>query len=156
MMANQLNLLEMPSPEPSGQVPQPAGLAANESAQRPKSIGAFLRMRYNAMHPGNHLDSRKDEQTKMQPPESGRRPFFFVAFNDPYDVLSYKITDDEVQEYAKLQWVALDNFAPRNAPDWFWLYESPADAHDGYKNNSHVVAVVVDGYHKGRNPAMGP
>jgi hypothetical protein len=148
MMANQLNLLEMPTPEPSGPVPRPVGMTASQSEQRPSSIRAFLRLRYNAIHPGRHLRSRADEKTKMQPPPSDSTPFFFVAFNDPYDVLSYKVATDDIQDYA--QWAAIDNFAPRNACDWFGLYESPGDAHDGYKDNKHVVALVVNGYHIGK------
>jgi hypothetical protein len=156
MMANQLDLLEMPPPEPSGPVPTPGSTAANESNPRAKSMRAFLRLRYNAWHPRHHLRSLSDEKTRMQPPSAGSSPFFFVAFNDPYDVLSYKITTDDIQEYAQVQWAFVDNFAPRNACDWFWLYESPAKAHSGYKDNTHVVALVVNGYHKGKPPKSTP
>jgi hypothetical protein len=155
MMANQLNLLEMPAPEPAGPAPAPTGAVANEDTEHLKSLRAFLRLRYNAMHRvENHLASRADERNKMKPPASGSKPFYFVAFNDPYDVLTYKITTDDTQDYA--QWVAVDNFAPRNACDLFGLYESPADAHDGYKDNQHVVKVVVDGYRYGKDPVRAP
>jgi hypothetical protein len=158
MMANQLNLLEMPPPEPAGPVPGPGSSQATEtdSDRRPNALRAFLRLRYNAMHPHNHLRNRTDETKHMKPPPAGSNPFFFVAFNDPYDVLSYKITSPDIEEYAQVQWAAIDNFAPRNACDWFGLYESPAKAHDGYKDNSHVVALVVNGYHMGKNPKLMP
>ena len=168
MMANQLNLLEMPTSQPSGQVPPsqdtsiPAATApattqprttaavANPRGKHFAKVRQFLWLRYRAMHPESPKLPYAEQLGQLRPLPN-QKPLFFVAFNDPYDVLSFKVTNEDLGEYASLNLAAVDNFAPRNDVDWLWLLENPATAHNGYKDNIHVTNLVVNGYSVGKD-----
>jgi hypothetical protein len=63
-------------------------------------------------------------QTKMQ----------IVAFSDPSDLLTWRVP--------KLRDVEVVNLYPRNSLRWFWLFESPTNAHDKYAKNRDVIRVM--------------
>ena len=63
-------------------------------------------------------------QTKME----------IVAFSDPSDLLTWRVP--------KLRDVDVVNLYPQNALHWFWLFESPTDAHDNYAKNRAVIRVM--------------
>ena len=63
-------------------------------------------------------------QTKMQ----------IVAFSDPSDLLTWRVP--------KLRDVNVVNVYVQNALHWFWLFESPTDAHDNYASNRSVMRVM--------------
>jgi hypothetical protein len=119
MMANQLALLQMPEPSTNGPVPPVAALAAPRKAPL--------------------LEEFVTAHRKI----SGKTQVQIIAFSDLYDDLSWKVEDADLGAGEHLR---PDNFNPVNAIDWFWLYENPRTAHDGYGANEKVVNTVVNGW----------
>jgi len=60
-----------------------------------------------------------------------------VAWSDPSDLLTWSVPalDPTV--------AVVTNLPAKNAPHWFWYYESPNDAHKKYDKNGHVIAVLL-------------
>jgi len=142
MMANQIALLDMPVPDPSGNVIPSA--EADEAALNAKSTekhGVFR----------SFVDSRK--ALLAEPSDSGpaaaaedavarRSPLLVAAFSDLYDDLSYRVSTDSLPESD----AKVDNFYPRNAPNILGIFENPDTAHTTYGSNPDVVRVVMEGY----------
>ncbi|MGA2018851.1 MAG: hypothetical protein ABSH26_18075, partial [Opitutaceae bacterium] len=110
MMANQLALLDMPDPSDVGPVPSDSSPVAPKVFSR---LSGFITAR-------EHARGRRPE---MRTP----LPLLFVAFNDPYDDLTYSI---EQPDFPAGFDVSIDNFFSHNVKwDWFGLIENPGKAH---------------------------
>jgi hypothetical protein len=128
MFANQLPLLELSeltAPEPA------AATALSLSAEqvRPNPLRAFLeqrRLQPNATQP----------EIRTAPP-----PLQVVAFSDPNDLLSYKLTAADV---AKNPCANVSLTIAR------WSYvgvvSNPYQAHTGWENDSRAISLLIDGY----------
>jgi hypothetical protein len=65
---------------------------------------------------------------------SARTKMEIVAFSDPSDLLTWRVP--------KLRDVDVVNLYPRNALHWFWVFESPTNAHDNYAKNRQVIRAM--------------
>lgn len=60
-----------------------------------------------------------------------------VAWSDPSDLLTWSVPELDPKV------AVVTNLPAKNAPHWFWYYESPNDAHKKYDKNGHVIAVLL-------------
>jgi hypothetical protein len=140
MMANQLALLDMPTPDPTGNIvpssnPSSASMTA-ESTEAHGAFHAFVDAR-NSL-----LAERGGTLLAPGPTPAPARPLQVAAFSDLYDVLSYRVSEDSFPKGG----ARIDNFYPRNATAWVGLYEDIAKAHTGYGANPDVIRLVMKGY----------
>jgi hypothetical protein len=74
-------------------------------------------------------------QQKVQSGESARNhKMQVIAFSDPSDLLTWR--------EPPLHDVDVVNVYVQNATHWFWVFESPMDAHDNYATNRNVLKVM--------------
>ena len=147
MMANQIALLDMPSPDPSGAVvpgPQPRAFTpASVPNQTHATFHAFAQARRQVLGEPDSPAPMIPERPAALPPKPA--PLMVAAFNDLYDTLSYRVSPDSLPESD----VRIDNFYPRNAGVLLWpfkLYEDMDKAHTTYGANADVIKVVMEGY----------
>ncbi len=135
MMANQIALLDMPSPDPSGAaIPGPQARDATAPASAP-----------NQAHATFHAFAQTREDLIGPQSAVPHAPLLVAAFSDLYDVLSYRASPDSLPE----RQVQVDNFYPRNTDVYLWpfkIYEDPAGAHTTYGANADVRRIVMEGY----------
>ena len=138
MMANQIALLDMPVPDPKGNVIP--SLQADEAAMNSGSAekhGVFR----------SFIDSRKSlvagtDEAGAVAARPRAAPLLVAAFSDLYDDLSYRVSTDSLPESD----AKVDNFYPRNSANVLGIFENPDTAHTGYGANPDVVRVVMEGY----------
>ncbi len=134
--ANQVPILELANLEPDSSPPPPAPAPDNKAVPQAAStsvpsdsapsetalisqwaqVHAAFEQR---LHPGD-----ANAQTKMQ----------IVAFSDPSDLLTWRVP--------MLRDVDVVNLFPQNALHWFWVFESPTNAHDNYAKNKDVIRAM--------------
>jgi hypothetical protein len=68
-----------------------------------------------------------------------------VAFTDPNDLLSYRLTPEAVGAG-----IRVTNVIVSNDTTYFGLLERPDTAHCGYAWNPKVLGTILEGYHGGR------
>jgi hypothetical protein len=68
--------------------------------------------------------------------EEARQKLQLVAWNDPSDVLTWRVP--------RIGNVDVVNLYVQNARHWFWLFESPSAAHGDYAENESVLHVMFD------------
>jgi hypothetical protein len=142
MMANQIALLDMPVPDPNGNViPSAQADEAALNARSGEKHGVFR----------SFIDSRKTLLAEPGEPSLATAPgaaqarastLLVAAFSDLYDDLSYRVSTDSLPEAD----AKVDNFYPRNAPNVLGIFENPDTAHTAYGSNPDVVRVVMEGY----------
>jgi len=142
MMANQIALLDMPVPDPSGNViPSAQADEAALNARSGEKHGVFR----------SFIDSRKTLLAEPSDPVPAAAPgaasarastLLVAAFSDLYDDLSYRVSTDSLPESD----AKVDNFYPRNAPNILGILENPDTAHTTYGSSPDVVRVVMEGY----------
>jgi hypothetical protein len=129
--ANQVPILELAnlktdsSPAPATAGPESTAVAEAAQASAPSQTALISQWAQihaafeQRLHPND-----ASAQTKMQ----------IVAFSDPSDLLTWRVP--------KLRDVDVVNIYVQNAFHWFWLFESPTGAHDGYASNRNVMRVM--------------
>lgn len=133
--ANQLEMLDItnlenaPRPTPSpfkSRGPAPAPLAP----MTPASNFGSLVNKWKQM--------QGDFQSACHPnDETARKNIQVVAFNDPSDVITFRVP--------KIGDVDVVNLNVKNATRWFGLFESPSAAHGNYAKNLHVLRMMFEG-----------
>jgi len=96
------------------------------------------------LQPGENPDSALISQwaqlhaafeQRLHPNEPTAQPKIqLVAFCDPSDLLTWRVP--------KLRDVDVVNLYVQNAIHWFWLLESPTNAHDNYAKDKDVIRVM--------------
>lgn len=71
-------------------------------------------------------------------------PLHFVEFTDPNDLLSYRLTSQDLEPGIKLT-----NVVVSNGPTYFGYLENPVTAHCGYQWNRYVLGTILKGYSGG-------
>jgi hypothetical protein len=127
--ANQLSLLEFTNLEG----PPAAASAANSTAQSAAAqpSGTQPAPRFEQM-----VNRWAQYQSQFQSSvhagdEAARKKVQVVAWSDPSDLLTWRVP--------RIGEVDVLNFYVQNATHWFWLFESPTGAHDGYAKNKIVL-----------------
>jgi hypothetical protein len=78
-----------------------------------------------------------DFQSALHPnDEAARQKLQVVAWNDPSDVLTWRVP--------RIGNVDVVNLYVQNARHWFWLVESPSAAHADYAENKAILHVMFD------------
>jgi|HubBroStandDraft_1064217.scaffolds.fasta_scaffold31108_1 hypothetical protein len=125
--ANQLLLLEFTDleglPPAEGPSPRVTGAGGTPSTQH-----------FNALV-SRWSQYRQDyEKRKKGAGSAPPKKVDIVAWSDPGDLLSWLVPkSDDVEVF---------NLYAHNAIGWFWLFESPLDAHDNYAKNRAVLRVM--------------
>ena len=128
MLANQVPLLESAVAQHfDGRFAQPA---------------APMRARTSARHVFGLLSVART----VSPPAEG--PMTVVAFSDPNDLLSYRITPAHFPE--DLKDFRIVNVIVSNDATYFGYVERPDTAHCGYSWNPHVYGMLAKGYQIGK------
>jgi hypothetical protein len=135
MMANQIALLDMPAPDPSGGTVPRADLGGAAAGAPLAALKAVAQARMDLQGPAESAPA-------FQQKGAGHRRLLIAAFNDVYDILSYRVSPDVLPVSNAL----IDNFYPANAPNILGIIESPADAHENYGSNAQVYKLVMEGY----------
>ena len=133
--ANQLEMLEITNLE---NTPQPAPSAFKSRGLAPAPLAP--------MTPAANFDSLVNNWKQMQGAfqaachpndETARKKIQVVAFNDPSDVITFRVP--------KIGDVEVVNLNVKNATRWFGLFESPGAAHGNYAKNRHVLRMMFEG-----------
>jgi hypothetical protein len=146
MMANQIALLDIPAADPTGNTlpaPPAPGMALTPPAPAHSAFHAFVEARKTLLNEDDAGNLPTGEALAAQRPP---RPLLVAAFNDLYDVLSYRVSPDSFPES---EGIKIDNFYPKNAPVYVWpvkVYEDLDKAHTGYGANPDVIKLVMRGY----------
>jgi hypothetical protein len=126
--ANQVPILELanlkaglsPAPATSG----PASSDVSTAAQTPATSEDVLISHWAQVHAAF-------EQRLHPGDATAQRKMQIVAFSDPSDLLTWPVP--------RLRDVDVANIYVQNAHHWFWLIESPSNAHEGYAKNNKVI-----------------
>jgi hypothetical protein len=129
-LANQIQMLEVTNLD-SGSIaggqngPAPAaGNAAAPATNFIELVDRWQQIQANfqaAVHPSD---------------QSAREKLQVVAWNDPSDMLTWRVP--------RIGNVEVVNLYVQNAPHWFGLFESPTAAHVGYAENKQVLRVMFE------------
>lgn len=129
LVSNQIPLLDQANPIlPSGA----SALGTTDATSGGSSLGVFLEL----------VDQARQSDPALFNVAGARRLLPVVAFTDPNDLLSYRLTPASLQfADAHLVNVLVSN-------DWTYLglVERPDNAHCGYAFNSYVLAALVLGH----------
>jgi hypothetical protein len=127
MAANQIPILDTADARrPSVLASRTGGLLSAETS----SVDALANVLSEARR--SQLRTRAAPSAELQ----------IVAFTDPNDLLSYRLTPAAVGNTD----VRVANVIVSNAPTYFGLLERPDTAHCGYAGNPYVLGTIVNGY----------
>ncbi len=131
--ANQLELLEITNLETTlanlAGAMKSRGLEAPPPPTNPAANFRSLVARWQQL--------QADFQAALHPhDESARQKVQVVAFNDPSDVITWRVP--------RIGNVDVVNLEVQNAKHWLWLVEAPDAAHDNYAVNKAVLRVLFE------------
>lgn len=132
LLANQLPILEMADPDavcPDADDKSFYSKGA-DSASSETALSAFVRA------------IKKAKDAKAQPADVHLGPFVVVAFTDPNDLLSYRLTQSQIPKDAPGRVV---NVLDSNAGTLLGLVERPDEAHLNYRSNKDVLRMLLCG-----------
>jgi hypothetical protein len=134
MAANQIPILDTAEDR---QGPVLASRAARGLTSSQSTVGALVDVLSEA---------RRNQARAFRQPSATLQ---IVAFTDPNDLLSYRLTPAAVDN----EDVKIANVIVSNAPTYLGLLERPDSAHCGYAGNPYVIGTIVNGYREDLRPA---
>ncbi|MEJ2405622.1 MAG: hypothetical protein P8171_15250 [Candidatus Thiodiazotropha sp.] len=125
MFANQIPMLDLADSEPARVSASWQTSAGEAGSSLHGFVGALRKISGQKLKEAEKIDRLK-----------------VVAFSDPNDVLSYRLPND----YFPSSWrTDVINVIPSNDYVWFWLFENPLTAHQGYSNTDEVFDLFLCG-----------